>query len=291
MHKKSEKTDFMNQKKQPGILAIHDLSGHSHTSLMAIVPIMTVMGIPVTALPTAVLSSNTEQEGFQLVELTKHLQGFLQQWTRLKLSFDAIYSGFLGSGQQMEIVLSAIKIFGKSKTLIVVDPVMGDDGKLYSCFNQGIIQSMRKLVAKADIITPNLTEAAFLLGEKYQDNISLKTAKNWCQRLSEQGPGQVIITNVPVAGKYPRTSVICYDKHTEMFHKAVCSYLPVNYPGTGDIFTCVLTALRLKGLELFIAIDKTVRFVSRAMQLTMQQGTPAVEGICLEQAIRFLPKA
>lgn len=277
-------------KKPLNVLAVNDLSGHSHTSLMAIIPIMTAMGISVTALPTAILSSNTEQDDFQLVDMTKYLPGFLIQWEKLKLSFDAVYSGFIGSDQQVEIVLEAIDKFKKSDPLIVVDPVMADDGELYSCFSKNIVKSMQRLIAKADIITPNLTEAALLLGENYPEKISLRTAQSWCRSLSEQGPDQVIITNVRVSGKAPRTSVICYDKGSDSFLKAVCSYLPVNYPGTGDIFTCVLTALLLKGEALFQAVDKAVRFVSTAMQLTLKQGTPANEGIRLEQAMKFLPR-
>lgn len=272
------------------VLAIHDLSGHSHTSLMAIIPILHHYGIGITALPTAVLSSNTEQVGFRLVEMTRQMSGFLQQWSQLQLRFDAIYSGFLCCPQQVKTVLEATGIFKKANTLILVDPVMADDGELYSCFSTSIIASMRKLVRHADIITPNLTEAAFLLGEKYQEKITAGMAKQWCKRLSELGPRQVIITNVPVFGTTPRTSVICYDREKESFCRKVCSYLPVNYPGTGDIFACVLLALLLKGMELFQAVDKTVRFVSRAIELTLENNTPAREGICLERALKLLPK-
>ncbi len=288
------KNQDFNTKKQPElkrVLAIHDLSGHSHTSLMAIVPILNSYGIGVTALPTAVLSSNTEQEGFQLVEMTKKMSGFLQQWSQLQLRFDAIYSGFLCCPQQAKTVLEAIGKFRKDHTLILVDPVMADDGELYSCFQESIIASMRKLVTHADIITPNLTEAAFLLGEKYEERIPAWLAKQWCKRLAEKGPRHVIITSIPVRNKTDRTSVICYDKSTNSFHKSFCQLLPVKYPGSGDIFACVLLALLLKGMDLFQAVNKTVSFVSRAMQLTLDLQTPVRQGICLELALKLLPRA
>ncbi|MFO7659989.1 MAG: pyridoxamine kinase [Candidatus Cloacimonadaceae bacterium] len=287
---KKDNSTTVKKAEQQRVLAIHDLSGHSHTSLMAIIPILNYYGIGVTALPTAILSSNTEQNGFQLVEMTSHLNGFLQQWKQLKLSFDAIYSGFLCSPEQVEIVLEAMQKFKKNKTLILVDPVMADDGKLYACFRKSIIASMKKLITHADIITPNLTEAAFLLGEKYQNQVPAWLAKQWCKRLSDLGPRQVIITNVPVFENPDRTSVICYDKDTDSFYRAFCNYLPVIYPGSGDIFACVLLALLLKGVELSRAINKTVCFVSRAMQLTMEQNSPAREGIRLEQALKLLPR-
>lgn len=287
---KNDKATTGKKAEQQRVLAIHDLSGHSHTSLMAIIPVLNYYGIGVTALPTAILSSNTEQEGFQLVEMTSHLNRFLQHWSKLKLSFNAIYSGFLSSPQQVDTVLDAIQKFRETKTLILVDPVMGDDGKLYACYRKSIIASMNKLVKHADIITPNLTEAAFLLGEQYHEKTTSWVVRQWCKRLSEKGPRLVIITSVPVNGKTERTSVICYDKVTNSFHRAFCDFLPVKYPGSGDIFACVLLALLLKGVELSQAVSKTVSFVSRAMQLTLKQDTPAKEGICLELALKKLPR-
>ena len=149
---------------------------------------------------------------------------------------------------------------------------------------------MQKLIKKADLITPNLTEAAFLLNETYNANLGIRTVRNWCRRLSEAGPKQVVITNVPVLNTGKQTSVICFDKTTNKFHRTISSFQPVNYPGTGDIFTCVLTALLLKGTGFFQAVNKTVKFVSKAIELTMAYKTPAPEGICLEQALKLLPK-
>lgn len=278
------------QTERKRILAINDLSGHSQTSLMSVIPILNTMGIAVTALPTAILSSNTEQKGFQLVELTNYLNSFLSQWSGLKLKFNAIYSGFLSSEHQVEIVIKAIGMFKQKEQLIIVDPVMADDGELYSCFDSNIIESMQKLIAYADVITPNLTEAALLVGQPYQAELELRTVKAWCRKLAEQGPKQVVITSVPVKNDKAKTSVICYNKLSDRFDKITCAYLPVNYPGTGDIFTSVMTGYLLNGIELEQAIRKAVRFVSKAIGLTMQMKTPAKEGICLEQSIYLLRK-
>lgn len=271
------------------VLVIHDLSGHSHTSLMAVIPILQSLGIGVTVLPTAVLSSNTEQEGFELIELTERLESFLQHWRKLDLSFDAIYSGFLSSSRQVSLVLKAFQMFARTQPLHVVDPVMADNGELYPCFTQQIVSDMLNLVRRADIITPNLTEAALLLGEKYQTELSIRQVKNMCYKLSELGPGKVVITSYFKPGRQDQTAVVAYDKSSESFHLRSCCYLPVNYPGSGDIFTALLTALLLNGMEFFPAIDVTVQFISKAMRLTMQLGTPPKAGICLEQALHLLP--
>lgn len=271
------------------VLAINDLSGHSHTSLMVVIPIMQSMGITVTALPTAILSSNTEQNGFSLVEMTPHLPVFFKQWKDLKLKFDAIYSGFLCSEQQIEIVMQSIKQFIHSELTIIVDPVMADNGELYPCFKPDIIKAMRRLISAADVITPNLTEAAFLLEQEYHSNLTENDVKSYCMKLTESGPNRVVITNVPVPDKPKLTSAVGYDRKLNLFHRSICRCLPIQYPGTGDIFTSVLTAQLLKGTEFFSAIDITVKFVFRAMQMTRKLQTPPREGIALEHVLKYLP--
>jgi pyridoxine kinase len=278
----------MEQNSHRRVLAIHDLSGFSQTSLMAIIPILNSAGIAVCALPTAVLSSNTEQPGFQMVDMTPYLTGFTNQWQQLGLSFTAIYSGFLGSELQVSLVLQTLDKFRTESTLVIVDPVMGDDGNLYPCFDAGIVPAMLKLVVQADVVTPNITEAALLLNQKYAPDISIHTVKAWCKSLSELGPQYVCITSVPVRGKPDTTSVIAYNRRTSGFYKCTCPYLPVIYPGTGDIFTAVLTANMLNGLSFEKAVHRAVRFVYKAIGITMQAQTPPAEGIRLEKALRYL---
>lgn len=274
--------------KLPRVLAINDLSGFSHTSLMAIIPILNTLGISVCALPTAVLSSNTEQSGYQLIDCSFGLDGFLLHWEKLKLRFSAIYSGFLGSDLQVELVEKAINMFSDKETLIIIDPVMGDDGKLYDCFGTGIVKSMQRLITKADIITPNLTEASLLLGMPSDLLPNTNKIKAMCKALAESGPDYVVITSVPVMNDRTKTAVVCFNKALNRFNATTCKYLPVNYPGTGDIFTGVLTGLLLKGYDLSKAIRQTVTFVSKAIELTIAQKTPSQEGICLERTLSLL---
>lgn len=274
----------------PRVLAINDLSGFSHTSLMAIIPVLNSLGISVCALPTAVLSSNTEHKGYQLIDCSTKLDSFLQHWSELKLSFGAIYSGFLSNEKQVDLVEQAIELFADKETLVIIDPVMGDDGKLYDCFDQSIIHSMQRLIKQANIITPNLTEASLLLGESYNPQLSLKQVKSMCIALAKQGPDNVVITSVPVIADISKTAVVCYNKTSDKFSTITCRYLPVNYPGTGDVFASVLTGLMLKGYCLTDAIRKTVAFVYRAIELTIAQKTPPQEGICLEKSLKLLSR-
>ncbi len=272
------------------VLVINDLAGHSNTSLMSIIPIMHAMGIPITVLPTAILSSNTEHKGYQMVDMTEHLEAFLRHWSDLGLAFNAVYSGFLSSEKQVDVVIEAINMFKKSGTFIVVDPVMADDGELYPCYNKDIIISMQNLISHADLIAPNLTEAAFLLKEPYQSVIKLQEVENWCKRLSQFGPEQIVITNVPDESNSELTSVVCYDKTRNYIHRSFCRHYSVNYPGTGDIFASVLTCLLLKGSGLFPAVDKTVKFMCEAIEATIALKSPVNEGISLETVLNRLPK-
>jgi pyridoxine kinase len=175
----------------PKVAAIHDISGFGRSSLTVVLPILSTMGIQVSALPTAVLSTHSQFPDYKFVDLTEHLMGFINHWKTLNIKFDAIYSGFLGSEKQVEIVKNFITTFKRKHQLVVVDPVLGDDGELYSPFkNIGLTEEMKILIRDANVITPNITEAALLLGKKYTSKISEKEIVLWAKELSAMGPQQ-----------------------------------------------------------------------------------------------------
>lgn len=213
----------MEQRVIKRVAAIHDLSGFGRASLTAIIPTLSSMGVQVCPLPTAILSNHTGGfDHYSFVDLTDTMEEYIDHWKRLNLTFDCIYSGFLGSVRQIEIVAGFLDHFGGEDTLAVVDPVMGDNGRLYSSMKPEITEEMKKLVGKADIITPNFTEAAFLLGEPYREEITDEEVKAWLLRLSEMGPRTVIITSVPgrrVTGQVQSedTNVIAYDRPGNAF--------------------------------------------------------------------------
>ncbi|MBQ7718856.1 MAG: pyridoxamine kinase [Clostridia bacterium] len=225
------------------IAAIHDIAGFGRSSLTVVIPVMSALGHQTCPVPTAVLSTITGfYTNYTMLDLSPVLHDYLSHWLREGVKLDCIYSGFLGSAEQADI---AIDFIDKLHTpLVVVDPVFADGNALYSCFDSDIIPAMKALISRADIITPNATEAAYLVGVDSVDNI--ESACKCAQVLSEHGPSSVIITGVP--DESDKVSIVVFDKKENGFYKISNPYLAhANYPGTGDLFTSVLTAHILKG--------------------------------------------
>ncbi len=268
------------------LAAIHDLSGFGSSSLTVVTPILSTMGIQVCPLPTAVLSTQTSGfQNYKFIDLTDHLEEYIAHWKTLNIRFDSIYSGFLGSIRQIDIVTNFINEFSHNEQLVVIDPVLGDDGDTYGPIEQEMVVHMRRLLKSADIITPNFTEAAFLLNEKYKLDIEKEELKSWLLRLSDKGPKIVIITSVPDDKSKESTSVIAYDREDQRFWKVKCAYIPACYPGTGDAFTSVVVGSILQGDSLPIALDRAVQFVSTAIRATYGYKQPEREGILLERVL------
>jgi pyridoxine kinase len=168
---------------------------------------------------------------------------------------------------------------------VVIDPVMGDNGELYDTMNNEMVQKMRKLIKKADLITPNFTEAAYLLDEDYDLRISEEKIKKWLVKLSELGPRMVIITSVPDSGKNKSTSVIAYNRDDNRFWKVSCVYIPAHFPGTGDAFTSIIVGSILQGDSLPIALDRGVQFITAAIRASYGFEYPRREGVLLERVL------
>ena len=270
----------------PRVAAIHDLSSFGRASLTVVTPILSSMGVQVCPLPTAVLSTHTGGfQGYHFVDLTAHLRATIAHWKDLGVEVDAIYSGFLGSPQQVDLVTDLIESFGGQERLVVVDPVMGDDGKPYSTMGPELIAQMRRLITRAHVITPNFTEAAFLLEEDYSLDLPLEEAKSWARRLVEMGPNVALLTSVPLPEKRGSTAVLAYDGRDHRFWKIDCNYIPAHYPGTGDAFASVIVGSLLCGDSLPIAMDRAVQFVSMAIRATFGHPHPPREGVLLERVL------
>ncbi len=271
------------------IAAVHDLSAFGRTSLSVVIPIFSAMGIKVCPLPTAVLSSHSRYEGYRFTDLTDQMQPVIDHWKELGVSLDAIYSGFLGSHKQIRIVQGLIDTFMKEKQLVVVDPVLGDNGTMYGPFNDDMVTEMKLLVKRADIITPNLTEASLLLNKPFNPEIEEDQIKDWMLQLSEVGPGIVVITSVPdrsrdkTPGKH--FSVIAYNSKSERFWKVPIDYIPADFPGTGDCFTSVFTGALMQGDSLPIALDRAVNFISYGVRATFGYEYDQNQGILLERIL------
>ncbi len=271
------------------VAAIHDMSGVGRVSLTAVIPVLSAMGIQTCPLPTALLSSHTQYPSFSFLDLTDNMVEMIREWKKLDVRFDAIYSGFLGSTRQIDIVEKFILDFRRAEdTLVVVDPVLGDNGRLYATFDDTMVEGMRRLVRSADVITPNLTEAYALLGKAYQTSLTEEELKSLLRELSKLGPKTVIITSVPLPGDETHTSVCAYSTETDRFWRVTCQYMPAHYPGTGDTFTSVLTGALLQGDSLPMAIDRAAQFILQGIRSTFGYRYDAKEGVLLERVLPSL---
>jgi len=270
------------------IAAVHDLSGMGRVSLTVVIPVLSSMGFQVCPLPTAVLSNHTQYPDFTFLDLTDEMPKIISEWKKLDVQFDAFYTGYLGSPRQIQIVSDFIDDFRHSDSLVVADPVLGDNGKLYANFDERMIKEMRRLIRKADVITPNLTELFFLLDEPFQAENTDEELKRYLRLLSDQGPQIVIITSVPVIGDNNKTSVYAYNRQGNRFWKIVCPYLPAHYPGTGDTFTSVITGALMQGDSLPIALDRATQFILQGIRATFGYEYDNREGILLEKVLHNL---
>lgn len=272
------------------VAAIHDLSGYGRASFTTIIPVLSSMKIQTCPIPTAILSTHTGFEGFSFIDLTNYMKEHIAHWKRLNLEFECIYSGFLGSPEQIQIVEDFIEDFGEKSELIVVDPVMADNGKLYSTMDNRMVEGMRNLIKKADIITPNYTEMLYLLGMEYKDSMEKEEVKECLRKLAERGPKIVIVTSVPVNNQSSdrKIAVVAYDRENDIYWKVTSRYIPVAYTGTGDAYASVVIGSLLQGDSLPIAMERGVQFISQSIMESYGYNYPKREGILLEKMLDIL---
>lgn len=268
------------------VAAIHDLSGFGRCSLSVILPVMSIMGVQVCPVPTAVLSTHTGGLGdVVLRDLTDYTEPALAHYQQLELDFECVYSGFLSSMEQIDHCLAFFEAYPKA--LAVVDPVMGDHGKPYRTCGPELRSRMGELVTVANIITPNVTEACMLLGlEHPRSFLSVQEAKSMLAKLGELGPEQVVITSISLAEG--SMANLGYDRSRGAYWRVNCNYVPASYPGTGDIFASVLVGSLLTGDSLPIAMDRATRFVETTIKTTYSYGTDTRHGVMLEKSLRWL---
>jgi len=273
------------------VVCMEDLAGLGHSSLMAAIPVLSVMGMQCCPVPTAVLSSQTDgYEGYSFLDMTPHLPDYLGHWISLGERFDAVLTGFLGSVEQLGIVEDFIQTVKAQGTRVIVDPVMGDNGVIYDTYTPQLCQGMCRLALSADVITPNPTEAACLLGESY-DNLpsTLDGFCAWARRLQAMGPSQVVITGVPMDGQL--WVILAGNGGTDCFsHPLLGQDSPArgSYPGTGDVFTAVLTGSLLQGRSLRDAAERAADFVGLCITRTDELGLDRREGLALETCLGAL---
>ena len=274
------------------IAAIHDFSCVGRCALTVVIPTLSVMGYQTVPLPTALLSSHTGGfEDLYFRDLTNDMQHIAAHFDRLSMTFGSIYTGFLGSEEQISVVREFIERFGKTPDetgkapIILVDPVMGDDGVLYSTYTKELANGIKELSTHAQVITPNLTEACFLIDTPYIDTAKLteKEAEAFVltllQKLSGVCHGQIVITGIGLAGGIVANAGRDADGRI-FWVKRMCQ--DISYPGTGDIFASVLLGALLQGNDFETACTRAADFIVLLIEESSKIETPVRMGVALE---------
>ena len=279
-----------NQSYLKRVAAIHDLSVFGKCSPTVALPILSAAGIETSAMPTAILSTHTGGfTGFTYLDTTSEMRPFTKHWESLDIRFDAIYTGFLGSFEQLDIVNEFFGTFKREDNLILVDPVMADNGELYKIFTPDFALGMRKLCEKADIIVPNITEACLLLGETYQDGPYAKAyIEKLLEKLSELGPKKIVLTGVYFEDE--NLGAATYDAVTGQIDYTLVPKIPGYYHGTGDVFASALLAGLLNDFNLSESAAIAVRFTAESIHRTYEAGTDIRFGVNFEQSFPSLLK-
>jgi pyridoxine kinase len=272
-------------KKLKRVAAIHDISGFGKCSLTVALPIISAAGIETAVLPTAVLSTHTGGfTGFTYRDLTDDMAPVTAHWKSLDIRFDAIYTGFLGSFEQLDLVTRFFETFKTAGNIILVDPVMADNGELYKIFTPQFATGMRKLCEKADIIVPNLTEASLLIGEPYNPGPYTDVyIEDMLKKLSALGPDKIVLTGVFFNDE--ELGAATYDAATGEIAYTFEKRIPGYYHGTGDVFGSALLAAILNDFNLNESAAIAVRFTTSAIKKTAAAGTDIRYGVNFEQSI------
>lgn len=271
--------------RQKRIAAIHDISCFGKCSLTVALPIISAAGIEVAAIPTAVLSTHTGGlSGYTYRDLTDDILPIIAHWQTLDLKFDAIYTGFLGSFEQVDIVSEVFDRLKTPNNLIMVDPVMADNGELYKIFPQDFPAGMKKLCAKADVIVPNITEAVLMLGEPYQEGpYTPSYIEDLLKKLAALGAGQVVLTGVYFDRQ--QLGAAAYDSQSGVVSYAFSEWIEGYYHGTGDVFASALLAALLRDFDISQATQIAVDFTVGSIARTKEAGTDIRFGVNFEAGL------
>lgn len=269
------------------ILTIQDISCVGKCSVTAALPILSAMGMETVILPTAILSTHTAFSDYKFLDLTGQMQNIAEHWEQQGITFDAIYTGYLGSVEQVAIVEEIIARFGNSETCVFVDPVLGDFGKLYSGFSDDFPLHMKRLCRDADVIVPNMTEAACLLGIPYAgEGYDEGYVRDILQKLSAFGAKMVILTGVSFADS--EVGFMGYDAYRNQYFSYFHKRFPQQFHGTGDVFASTCVGGLLRGMSLEQAARLAEDFTLESIRAAVQANDPRWYGVHYETAFPYL---
>ncbi len=282
----------MSRGSQKKLAMINDFCGFGRCSLTVSIPIVSAMGVQACPVPTAVFSNHTAYKSFYKHDMTAYLDNYLSEWQKLDLKFNAILSGYLASPEQIDISSRFSHDFLACDGIFILDPVMGDNGKLYSAYNPDMLMLMKELLKSSDVVTPNLTESCFLTDIPYSEVISLKgNALNKClydmaQSLSHRmknGCGRVVISGIEsecYIGNY------IYETGSHRLIRMKKS--GVSRCGTGDIFSAIISASLVRGSRLCDAVTLAARFIRKCITVSDEYNIPLTDGVAFEDVLYLL---
>ena len=271
---------------QPSIAIVNDLSGFGRCSLTVSLPIISSMGISCGVVPTAILSNQTEYPEYTLLDFTPYMEDYLNKWKNLGFKFDGLYTGFLSSVTQIDIIKKMIREFSFSK--IIVDPVMGDHGVIYDSYTEKLCDGMRELVGHATIATPNLTELCILTGNKYHKNITENEIKEMCSDLASKGVAQIVVTGLE-KGELLGNAI--YDIKGDNLFEVIYGkkILPLR-PGTGDVFASIIAGNSINNAGLHDSVKQAMDFICTCLETSSKLNIPINDGVCFEEHMYMLHK-
>ena len=266
------------------IITIQDVSCVGKCSLTVALPIISAAGVEAGVIPTAVLSTHTAFPKFTFCDLTDEIQKISDTFEELDIDFDAIYTGYLGSFEQLSLVEGFIDRFG-GKAKVVIDPVMADHGVLYKGFTPEFAAAMAKLCAKADLIIPNLTEAAFMLGIPYNPNYDEAYIKDVLKQLTDLGAKSAALTGISF--EEGKIGMYYYDSETREYYYYCNDYLPAAFHGTGDIYASATVGAMMRGFTVPEALSIAVDFTLLSMKKTLEDENHRFYGVNFEEALPY----
>ena len=263
---------------------INDLSGSDRCSLTVAIPIITAMGIHCCSMPTAILSNHTGYDEYYFDDYTDKMPEFTKKWQGMNLHFDAIYTGFLGSEHQIQIVEDFIQRFGEKGTNLIIDPVMGDNGRIYTTYTPVMCREMKKLVSTAHVVTPNVTEACQLADVEYTgEEIDDSLAETLCRSIHNLGAESVVLTGVKHNG-----TISNFVYEGDSMSKYSSSLLSTYFAGTGDVFSSIVAGMVCNGHSVARSVEFATDYIYKVTKYSAECGFIWQEGICIEKFMRDL---
>ena len=272
---------LVDHNRQKKAAVINDFTSFGRCSLAVTIPILSAMKVQCCPVPTAFFTNHTGFDSFDWTDNTPHLDGYISEWRKLGLRFDAIQTGFLGSREQVDFVHRFIAAFKAPGTIVCVDPVMGDYGRLYPTYDRDRVESMRSFLDEADLLTPNLTEACFLADEPYRTDFTDAELDSLCARLAERNGSKVVVSGIP-RGEALVNFIYERGRPSSLYPEPK---IGGDRSGTGDVFASVILADAVNGMDFAASVRKASAFTAKAVRRTVELGLPPKDGLAIEEVL------